>query len=257
MLLALDVGNSNIVFGLSRDGNWIRHWRTESDTERPAEDYAKELLSILKEYGIPPNEIAHVVLSSVVPALTVTCEEVVVQSLDLEPLVIDYRLDTGIELGNDHPEEVGTDLIADAAGAYHSLGEDCIVVDFGTATTLIFVEEPGVLKGAAICTGLKVSMEALVGKTALLKEIPLRPPTRIMGRDTVEALQSGLVMGHLCMVEGMVERMKRETGPAKVIATGGLAEVLAPYTDCFDQVDTFLTLNGMRVIAERVVGERF
>jgi type III pantothenate kinase len=166
-------------------------------------------------------------------------------------LKVDAGTDTGISLEVDHPTQVGADLIAGAAGAYALVKGQCIVVDFGTATTVMAVEPPGVLAGGAICAGLKVSAEALTGKAAQLQNIPLEMPASVMGKNTVECMQSGLVSGHLSMIEGLIERMKSELGPARVVATGGLLPILAPHTTIFDFTEPTLILDGLRLIAER------
>jgi type III pantothenate kinase len=187
----------------------------------------------------------------VVPPVTGALSKSLADLFHINPLLLNAQTDTGISLKAEHPERVGADLIADAVGAYGLIKDTCIVVDFGTATTLIAVEKPGILSGAAICAGLNVSIEALVGKTAQLQGIPLEIPASSLGNNTVKAMQSGLILGHLCMVEGLIDRMKAELGPAKVAATGGLVSLLAPHTEHFDYVEPMLTLDGLRIIAER------
>lgn len=251
MFLAIDIGNSNIVLGVFHNGEWTHVWRLETETEKNRDEYAVSFRNLFEQSGIHPTEITQSMIAGVVPALTKYLQDVLKELTEVESFILTPHTETGISLGTDNPEEIGPDLIAGAAGAYHHVGDTCIVVDFGTATTLIAVKKPGMLTGGAICAGLKITAEALVNKAALLDDIPLEPPQNILAKGTVEAMQSGLVLGHICMVEGLISRMKKELGPAKVVATGGLAEIVAPHTGCFDLVEPLLTLEGMRIIAKR------
>lgn len=257
MLLAIDVGNSNIVMGTCEDGAWTRHWRLGTDANRTTDEYGVLFHNLFAEASMEYGDLDNVIIGSVVPQLTATMNEVFLSRTGREPIVLNHRTDTGIRVDTAQPAATGADLIAGAAGAWHQYGEACIVVDFGTATTIMAVTGQGSLVGGAISAGLKVTVDALVGKAAQLSQIPLEPPKRITAAGTVEAMQSGLFMGHLCMIEGLVARMKDEVGPAKVIATGGLAELLAPHTGCFDVVDPMLTLDGLKIIAGRVLGRSF
>jgi type III pantothenate kinase len=254
MLLTIDVGNSNIVIGASRNDTWDQQWRIVTNVDATSDEYAVIFKNLFEEAGLLFKDFDRVIIGSVVPRLTQTFQEVFRSRSGIESIIVSGRLETGIAIKTDHPDAIGADLIAGAAAAYHRYQQDCLVVDFGTATTIMAVKKPGELMGGAICSGLKVTVDALVGKAAQLYQIPLEPPGNVMGRNTVEAMQSGLVLGHLCMVEGLVERMKKELNDAKVIATGGLAESVSNYTDCFDAVDSMLILNGLRLIADRVNG---
>ena len=250
----MDIGNSNIVIGASENGEWVHQWRIQTDDNKTADEYGVLFHNLFEEAGLGYRKFSRIILCSVVPQLTQTISEVFAKRSHTDPLILNGKVDTGISLKTQHPESVGADLIADAAGAYKLVGDDCIVVDFGTATTVIAVQKPGELIGGAICAGLKVTIDALVGKAAQLSQIPLEPPTEVIGRNTIEAMQSGLVVGHLCMVEGLIDRMKKQldSETVKVIATGGLSEKVGPHTDYFDVVDPKLTLDGLRLIAERV-----
>jgi type III pantothenate kinase len=167
------------------------------------------------------------------------------------PVVVSAEVNTGVRINVDHPESVGSDRIADAVASYERFKSNCVVVDFGTATAFTIVVEPGELIGAVIAAGLTTTADALVRRTAQLPQVALVPPPSIIARNTIHAMQAGLVLGHIAMVEGIVDRIRRELGGAKVIATGGLSTVLAPLTDRFDVVDPWLTLDGLRLIAER------
>lgn len=251
MLLAVDIGNSNIVMGICNGGQWTILPRVDTHPVLKAVEYEKHLKELFAEQSLALDEIHSVIISSVVPPVTNPISQALGDVFELDPIILNYKTDTGIRLKADHPERVGTDLIADAAGAYHLVDDTCIVVDFGTATTVMAVEKPGVLSGVSICSGLKVSVEALVGKTAQLQDIPLEIPSTTLGKNTVEAMQAGLVLGHLCMVEGLIDRMKKEVGPVKVVATGGLVSLFAPETNHFDYIKPTLTLDGLRLIAEK------
>lgn len=257
MLLAIDVGNSNIVMGTREEGRWSRHWRLSTEVDKTVDEYGVLFHNLFEEAGISYGHLEHVIIGSVVPRLTATMKEVFLGRNGSSPLILTHRTDSGISVDTEQPAATGADLIAGAAGAWHQYGETCIVVDFGTATTLMAVTESGSLVGGAISAGLKVTVDALVGKAAQLPQIPLEPPSRIISGSTVGAMQSGLFLGHLCMIEGLVDRMEKEVGPARVIATGGLAKLLAPHTDCFDVVDPMLTLDGLNIIAGRVLGREF
>lgn len=251
MFLAADVGNSNIVIGIYHKGDWVQVWRVETDSGKVRDDYVSQLRSLLSAANLQSDTVTQAMIASVVPNLSAELMAAIEKVTGIEPLNLDYRTDTGIHLQTERPEEIGPDLIAGVVAGYHAVGQACIVVDFGTATTLMAVQEPGVLVGGAICAGLKITAESLVSRAAMLKEIPLEPPSQVLAKGTVEAMQSGLVLGHVCMVEGLIDRMKKEIGPAKVVATGGLAQLLAEQTDQFDVVDPLLTLEGMRIISER------
>ena len=248
MFLAVDAGNSNIVLGIYDKGKWVKVWRIETEKDKGRDDYRSIFLSLFEQADIPLEKISRAMIASVVPHLTVHLQDSLKELTGITPRVLGPDTETGISLEADNPKEIGPDLIAGAAGAYHSIQDTCIVVDFGTATTLVAVEKPGRLTGGIICAGLKITIEALINRTALLGDIPLKVPSKVLAKDTVGAMQSGLIMGHACMVEGLINNIKNEIGEARVIATGGLAETLAPYIESFDKVEPLLTLDGMRYI---------
>lgn len=253
MFLAVDVGNSNIVLGIYANGSWAKVWRVETDPGKKRDDYLSQFRTLFEGAGLAAGDVRSSMIASVVPSLNGELAPAIEQLTRVRPIMLSHQSDTGIVMETDRPEEIGPDLIAGIVAGYHIMSGTCIVVDFGTATTLMAVKEPGVLTGGAICAGLKITAEALVGRAAMLSDIPLVPPPKVLARGTVEAMQSGLVMGHICMVEGLIDRMKKELGEinTKVIATGGLAEMLADRTTYFDRVDPLLTLKGMRIIEER------
>lgn len=251
MLLALDIGNSNIVIGASQNGEWKHQWRIQTDADKTADEYAVLFANLFKESGLGYTAFNQIIISSVVPQLTQTISEVFENRTHTEAVILNGDVKTGLTINTKSPGSVGADLIADAVGAYEYFKDNCIVVDFGTATTVMAVQNPGELIGGSICAGLKVTVDALVSKAAQLSQIPLEPPPSVIGKNTVEAMQSGLVLGHLCMIEGLINRMRKEMDSAKVIATGGLSEKVGIHTDYFDEIDPMLTLNGLRIIMER------
>ena len=248
MFLAVDAGNSNIVLGIYESGEWMQVWRIETEKDKGKDDYRSTFFSLFEQAGIAPENISRAMIASVVPHLTVHLQDSLEALTGIKPQVLGHDTDSGLSLESDNPKEIGPDLIAGAAGAYHAIQDTCIVVDFGTATTLVAVEKPGRLTGGIICAGLKITIEALIDRTALLGDIPLQIPRKVLARDTVGAMQSGLIMGHACMVEGLINKAKQEIGEARVVATGGLAETLAPYIESVDTVEPLLTLDGMRLI---------
>jgi type III pantothenate kinase len=253
MLLALDIGNTNIVIGVSKEEKWKYQWRIQTDDSKTADEYGVLFRNLFAEEDLRYTDFDRIIIGSVVPQLTEVISQIFNRYTQTEAVILNGTLDTGIKITTTSPETVGADLIAGVAGAYERFGQDCIVVDFGTATTLMGVQKPGELVGGAICAGLKVTIDALVGKAAQLSQIPLEPPPHVIGRNTQESMQSGLVLGHLCMVEGLIDRMKRQLDSpiVKVIATGGLSEKIGPHTNYFDAIDPMLTLDGLRLIAER------
>lgn len=253
MLLALDIGNSNIVIGASRNGDWVHQWRIQTDTGKTADEYGVLFHNLFQEADLDYSRFNRIIICSVVPQLTRTLRDVFAKRSHVDPLILNHKVDSGIVLKTESPQSVGADLIADAAGAYALCKGDCIVVDFGTATTVMAVRKPGEMIGGSICAGLKVTIDALVGKTAQLPQIPMEPPSDVIGSNTIKAMQSGMVLGHICMIEGLVNRMKKrlDSQSVKVVATGGLSEVIGPYTDYFDVIDPMLTLNGLRLVVER------
>lgn len=251
MLLALDIGNSNIVIGASKNDGWEHQWRIQTDADKTADEYAVLFGNLFADSGLDYTAFEQIIISSVVPQLTQTISEVFENRAHTQAVILNGKVETGLTINTQSSETVGADLIADAVGAYEYFKDNCIVVDFGTATTVMAVQNPGELIGGSICAGLKVTVDALVGKAAQLSQIPLEPPPNVVGKNTVEAMQSGLVLGHICMVEGLINQMRKEMGSAKVIATGGLSEKMGAHTDYFDVIDPMLTLNGLRLIMER------
>lgn len=251
MLLAIDVGNTNIVFGVHDGAQWTHTWRVQTVRDRMPDEYAVMFRNFLREADLGMDQVDQFVLSSVVPSLTQGLADMVAQRTGKRPVIVSATLNTGIRINVDYPSSVGSDRIADAVAAYDRVGDDCIVVDFGTATAFTIVVTPGEMIGAVIAAGLGTTADALIRRAAQLSGIELTPPPSVVAKNTVHALQAGLVVGHLAMVEGLIDRLRAEIGPAKVIATGGLSVVLAPYTDHFDLVDPWLTLDGLRLIAER------
>jgi type III pantothenate kinase len=251
-LFAIEVGNTNIVFGVYAGGQWEHTWRVQTVRDRMPDEYAAMFRTFLTEAGLEFAQFDQAIVSSVVPQLTAGLCDVVAQRTGFAPVVVGPHINLGIRINVDYPEQVGSDRIADAVAAYERFGENCIVVDFGTATAFTVVTEAGEMIGAVIAAGLTTIADALVQRTAQLPQVELVPPPAVIGRNTRHAMQAGLVLGHLAMVEGLVSRIKAELGGrAHVLATGGLSTVLAPHTTCFDAVDPWLTLDGLRLIAAR------
>ena len=251
MLLAIDIGNTNITLGLYRGEELGARWRLATVHERMPDEYGLQLLGLISHAGYTPDDLTGICLASVVPPLTGKLVEACRQYLKLEPLVVDTGVKTGVRVRYDDPRAVGADRIVDAAAVHRLYGGPACVVDFGTATTFEAISADGEFLGGSIAPGIVIAAEALFLRTAKLPRVDLQRPPHAIGRNTVHSMQSGLLFGYVGLVEGMVERFRVELGPEmKVIATGGLAEVVARETDVIDIIAPWLTLDGLRIVWE-------
>jgi type III pantothenate kinase len=251
VLLALDIGNTNVTVGVFEDARLRHTWRLATDVRREADEYASLLLTLLQHGGIAPSQIGAAVMCSVVPDLEPVLEAVCRHYLGVRPLLVDVGVRTGIRVLYDAPRDVGPDRVADAVAALHLYGAPVIVVDLGTATVFDAVNREGDYVGGAIAPGLGIAAEALFQRAAKLYRVELARPRAVIGRNTVTAMQSGIVYGYVAMVEGMVARFKEELGAeAQVVATGGYAQLIASETRAIDHVNPDLTLIGLRLIYE-------
>lgn len=252
MLLAIDVGNTNIVFGLYQKKRLIIHWRIETDKERTEDEYAVLLKGLLSLHNLKFEDIKDVVISCVVPPLSPIIENLCRKYFSVVPLAIGPGIKTGIPILYDNPKEVGADRIVNAVAAYEKYGGPLIVVDFGTATTFDAVSQKGEYLGGVIAPGIGISMEALFEKTAKLPKVELVMPDTVIGRNTVSSMQSGAIYGYAGLVDRIVEEMKKELGEkVYVVATGGLVELIAPQSKTIKEVNLFITLEGLRIIFEK------
>lgn len=252
MLLAVDIGNSNVVLGLFQGERLLESWRIGTKTQITADEYAMIVRDLFGFSGFEFRQIDGVVISSVVPPLLPLMEEMSRKYFRREPVIITHESKTGITLQYENPREIGADRIVNAAAAFAIYGGPLIIVDFGTATTFCAITGSGEYLGGAITPGVKVSAEALYQRAAKLPRVELVRPSSIIGRDTVSAMQAGIIYGYAGMVDGIVERMKKAFAPeARVIATGGLAELVASETRTITEVRQNLTLEGLRLLYER------
>jgi len=251
MLLAIDVGNTNLTLGLYNGEQLGRHWRLSTDHARMPDEYGLQFLGLLQNAGRMVADLTGVVLASVVPNLTARVVQACQEYLKQEPLVVDTGIKTGIRIRYEDPRAVGADRVADAVAVLKLHGGPACVIDFGTATTFNAVTKEGDYLGGAITAGVNLAAEALYTRAAKLPRMDLQRPPSVIGRNTVHAMQSGLLFGYVSMVEGMVARFRSELGgEMKVVATGGLAEVVAKETDVIDIISPWLTLDGLRIIWE-------
>ncbi|MBF0416095.1 MAG: type III pantothenate kinase [Magnetococcales bacterium] len=253
MLLVIDVGNTNVVLGVYRGEELVRHWRLATRVAQTGDEYGILIVNLFHLADLPTKEVQAVILASVVPPIQSALVRALKRYLNIQPLVVGPGIKTGITIRYNNPREVGADRIVNAVAAYHSLKCAAVVVDFGTATTFDLVGPTGDYLGGAIAPGLGLSMDALSEKTAKLPRIELAKPKSVIGRDTVGSMQSGLFWGYVGLVDGLIDRMIEESGfdPVRVIATGGLARLMAAESSRVETVDEFLTLNGLRLIYER------
>ncbi len=252
MLLAVDVGNTNIVFGIHNGKEWLRHWRIRTVRDKMPDEYAVLFRGFINEAGVTMGHFSQIVLSSVVPPLTHTFCDMLSMQTGQDPILVNCEVNTGLTFQVDNPVEVGADLIADAVAAYERFHTACVVVDFGTATTFTAVSAHAEFLGVAIAPGVNLAASALAGGTAQLPQIALTPPPNVIGTNTIHALQSGIVFGYVGLVNGMIDRIRNELDQtAPVIATGGLSRLIAPLTNRFSDIDPWLTLEGIRLIAQR------
>ncbi len=249
MLLTIDIGNTNLTLGLY-DGEILGpRWRLATDHEKMPDEYGLQLAGLLEHAGLNSQDIRGICLASVVPPLTGKVLQASRQYLEQEPLVVDAGVKTGVRVRYEDPRAVGADRIADAAAVQRLYGGPACVVDFGTATTFDGISEEGDYLGGAIAPGINIASEALFLRTAKLPRVDLQRPPTAIGRNTVHAMQSGLLFGYVGLVEGMVARFRAELGSKmKVIATGGLAELIAEETQVIEIVAPWLTLDGLRII---------
>jgi type III pantothenate kinase len=251
MLLTIDVGNTNLTIGLYEGETLTHHWRLATDQKRMPDEYGLQLLGLLTNAGKDPADLTGVCLSSVVPPLTGRVTQACREYLRQEALVVDPGLKTGIRNLYEDPRAVGADRICDAAAVMHFYGGPACIIDFGTATTFNALTREGDYLGGAITAGINLAAEALFAHGAKLQPIDLQKPPSVIGRNTAHAMQSGLLFGYVSMVEGMVARFRAELGlEMKVIATGGLAGLVAKETPAIQIHAPWLTLDGLRIIWE-------
>jgi type III pantothenate kinase len=255
-LLAIDIGNTNIVFGLYDGNDLIGHWRISTNHAKMPDEYGLLFMSMLAHKGFDVAAIDGICMSSVVPPLTEILQEMLDEYVGAETLVVGGGVKTGVDIRYESPRDVGADRVVNAAAAQRFYGGPACVVDFGTGTTFDALSAKGEYLGGAIAPGIRVAAEALFQRTAKLPRIDLQRPPQAIGKNTPDAMRSGILFGYVALVEGMIARFRLELGPTmKTIATGGLARVIAQETTVIQHIDPWLTLKGLRIIYDLNRGE--
>jgi type III pantothenate kinase len=251
MLLAIDIGNSDAVFGINDGENWIHQFRIESKFSRLSTDFDARLRMMFLENNLKISDITKSVLSSVVPALTGPIIEMVENLFCMSPIIVGPAVYKNLPIEISRPTEMGTDLVCNALYGFSKYHDNVIIVDFGTALTFTTVSKSGYILGVSIAPGLRTAVKSLFANTAQLPEVPLEVPESVLGQNTVHAIQAGVLWGYIGMVEKMLTKIQNEVGAkCKVIATGGLSSKLTQLHHLFDEIDVNVTLNGLKIIAE-------
>ncbi|MGB1506252.1 MAG: type III pantothenate kinase [Acidimicrobiales bacterium] len=261
MLLTIDVGNTQTVLGLydpSADNGegagvgLVDHWRLSTVHERTGDEYSVLVRSLLDTAGVDFDvDLTGAAICSGVPRVLASLRQMVIRYLTFEPIVIEPGIKTGMPILYDNPKEVGADRIANAVGAYDLYGGPTVVVDFGTGNNFDVISENGEFLGGAIAPGIEISLDALFGRAAALRAVELVEPRSVIGKSTVESIQSGTVYGFAAMIDGMVDRFAADLGEINVVATGGLAHLISPVSSTIEHVEPFLTLHGLRIVHDR------
>lgn len=251
MLVAVDIGNSNIVIAVHDGMKWVQSFRIYSDQKKTSDEYFVVLDSLMSHAGLYKHDINRAVISSVVPNLTRSMQKNIIRLFDVHPLMVDHEVETGLRKET-IPAELGSDLLANAAQAHYMYPEHpVVVVDFGTALTLTTVDSDGSVLGASIAPGLVTAVNALFGNTAKLPQVELKVPPTAIGRNSQESIRSGIMFGYAGMVKAIIERTEQELGrEVFVIATGGLSQTIAPLIDRINQLSAMHTLDGLRLISD-------
>ncbi len=257
MILTLDIGNTNMKTALFNGMEMKQYWRLSTNRNRTSDEYGMAMMNLLNHYGIDRSEVEGIMMSSVVPQINFTIEHMCRSYFGMEPMKIEPGVKTGINIKYENPRELGSDRIANAVGAYELYGGPCITIDFGTATSFGAISAKGEFLGGAICPGLRLAADALTERTAKLPRFELVKPENVIGRNTVTNMQAGIVYGYIGQIKYLVNRMKKEMGVEgiKVIATGGLAVLVAGESSVIDVMDGLLTLKGLRIIYEKNAGK--
>ncbi len=257
MILLVDVGNTNIVLGVHNGQEYIASWRISSDGNKTSDEYSIQVMQLFNVSGIDPKEIKGVIVSSVVPNIMHSLENMLKKCFCREPIIVGPGIKTGINIKYDNPKEVGADRIVNAVAAHEIYNKSAIIIDFGTATTFCALRKNGDYLGGCICPGIRISSDALFERAAKLPRVELEVPKNIICKSTVTSMQSGILFGYIGQVEYIVKKMKEEIKNSKnkeeplVIATGGLANLIAKQTDVIDIVDSDLTLEGLKILYEK------
>ena len=253
MILTMDVGNTNIKTALFKEGEMYKYWRISTNQTYTSDEYGILLSGLFRHEGIDERDVEGIMVSSVVPTINFTLEHMCKNYFGMPPMMVAPGIKTGINLKYENPRELGSDRIANAVAAYELYGGPCIFIDFGTATTFGAVDEQGSFLGGCICPGIKLASEALVRDTAKLPRFELVKPEAVIGKTTVANLQSGLIYGYIGQVEYLIRQIRRELGApnAFVVATGGMAVLVAGDGGMINKLDGLLTLKGLRILYER------
>lgn len=257
MLLVIDVGNTNTSLGVYEGESLVAHWRLTTARERTVDEYGVHSRNLFALAGLDFKAITAVAVASVVPPLNFTLRRLSEVYFHRTPLFVDHTTDTGLPILYEPASDVGADRIVDAVAAVHKYGAPCIIVDFGTATTFDAINSRGEYLGGVITPGITISSDALFARTARLPRVEIKRPSSVIGSSTVGSMQSGLYYGYCGLVDGILKRMREELGEkARVIATGGLAPLIATGSDYIEEIDDTLTLEGLRLVYERTVSSK-
>lgn len=257
MLLAIDIGNTNVEVGIFREQELVKHWRIKAERGKTADEYFVTLTGLFSLSGFQMPSITSVIMASVVPPLTPVFQKLSQELFHVKPLIVGPGLKTGMPILYENPIEVGADRIVSAVAAYEKKGGPCIVVDFGTATTFDAISAQGEYLGGAIAPGIRISAEALYLKTAKLPRIEIKKPEKSIGRNTVSSMQSGIYFGYLGLVSNIIDEIKQELGgAAAVVATGGFASLFHKNIAEIDSFEPYLVLDGLRILFERNLAQK-